>query len=54
MLCFLFSVIFFSMNTKRLQQSKSEKQIRIQCQQIQEHNDLMEFEYATFKRKHQK
>ncbi len=53
-MCFLLSVIFLSMGTKRLRQSKCEQQIRSQCQQLQQYNDQMEFEYATFKRKHQK
>ena len=42
------------MNAKRSKQSKRVKEIRLQYQQLREHNDQMEFEYATLKRKYQK
>jgi hypothetical protein len=53
-ICFLFSLFFLSMGVKRLKQNKCEKQIRTQCQQLQQYNDQIEFEYATCKRKNQK
>jgi hypothetical protein len=42
------------MGAKRQKQNKCEKHIRTQWQQLQEHNDKIEFEYATLKRKYQK
>ncbi len=53
-ICFLFSLLFLSMGAKRQKQNKCEKHIRTQWQQLQEHNDKIEFEYATLKRKYQK
>ncbi len=53
-MCFLLSLIFLSMGTKRLRQNKYDQKIRTQCQQLQQHNDQVEFEYATLQRKHQK
>jgi hypothetical protein len=52
--CFLFSLFFLSMSVKRFKQTKCEKQIRTQCQQLQQYNDQIEFENATFQRKNQK
>ncbi|CAF4087517.1 unnamed protein product, partial [Adineta steineri] len=52
-LCFVLSLFFLSMGIKQLKQSRYAKENRTQCQQLQQHNDQMEFECATYKRKHQ-
>jgi hypothetical protein len=54
LICFLFSLIFLTIGFKRLKQHKCEKKIRSQCQQLQQYNDEVVFECATYKRKHQK
>ena len=53
-MCFLFSFLFLSMGTKRLKQSKHEKEIRARCQQLQQYNNQIELERATFERQNQK
>ncbi|CAF1379791.1 unnamed protein product [Rotaria sp. Silwood1] len=53
-MCFLFSLIFLFMGTKRLKQSKYEKEIRINCQQLQQKYNRIELERATFERENQK
>lgn len=52
-ICFLFSLFFLSKTVKQFKQNKCEKQIRAQCQQLQQSNDQIEFENATFKRKNE-
>ncbi|CAF3961883.1 unnamed protein product [Rotaria sp. Silwood1] len=42
------------MGTKRLKQSKYEKEIRINCQQLQQKYNRIELERATFERENQK
>lgn len=42
------------MGTKRLKQSKDEKAIRARCQQLQQFNNQLELERATFERQNQK
>jgi hypothetical protein len=42
------------MGTKRLKQSKQEKEIRARCQQLQQYNNQIELERATFERQNQK
>jgi hypothetical protein len=54
MMCFLFSFIFLSMGAKRLKQNKHEKEIRARCQQLQQYNNQIELERATFERQNQK
>jgi len=52
--CFFFSLIFLSMAAKRLKQGKHEKEIRARCQQLQQYNNQLELERATFERENQK
>jgi hypothetical protein len=54
MTCFLFSLIFLSLGAKRLKQTKREKEIRARCQQLQQYNNQIELERATFERQNQK
>jgi hypothetical protein len=42
------------MGTKRLKQTKQEKQVRARCQQLQQYNNQIELERATFERQNQK
>jgi hypothetical protein len=42
------------MGTKRLKQSKYEKEVRTRCQQLQQYNNQIELERATFERQNQK
>lgn len=51
---FFFSLIFLSMGAKRLRQSKHVKEIRARCQQLQQYNNQLELERATFERQNQK
>jgi hypothetical protein len=53
-MCVLFSFLFLSMGTKRLKQSKIEKEVRARCQQLQQYNNQIELERATFERQNQK
>ena len=53
-MCLLFSLIFLSMGTKRLQQNKVEKKLRAHCQQLQQYNNNIELERATFEKQNQK
>lgn len=53
-LCFLFGFIFLSMARKRLKNDKLEREIRAQCQQLQQYNNQLELERATFERQNQK
>ncbi|CAF0886914.1 unnamed protein product [Adineta ricciae] len=53
-MCGLFSFLFLSMGTRRLKQSKSEKEIRARCQQLQQYNNQLELERATFEKQNQK
>ncbi|CAF4196018.1 unnamed protein product [Rotaria sp. Silwood2] len=53
-MCFLFSLIFLVTGTNRLRQTKHEKQIRVHCQQLQQKNNRIELERATFERENQK
>jgi hypothetical protein len=53
-MCFLFSFLFLSMGTKRLKQTKQEKEVRSHCQQLQQLNNQMQLERATFERQNQK
>lgn len=53
-MCFIFSFLFLSMGTKRLKQTKQEKEVRSRCQQLQRHNNQIELERATFERQNQK
>ncbi|CAF4112772.1 unnamed protein product, partial [Adineta steineri] len=50
----LISFFFLSMGTKRLKQSKSEKEVRARCQQLQQYNNQIDLERATFERQNQK
>ncbi|CAF2885569.1 unnamed protein product [Rotaria sp. Silwood2] len=52
-MCFAFSFIFLSLGTKRLKQSKQEKKIRAHCQQLQQYNNQIELERATFEKQNQ-
>ena len=42
------------MGARRLQQAKHEKEIRARCQQLQQYNNQLELERATFERQNQK
>lgn len=42
------------MGAKRLRQSKHAKEIRARCQQLQQYNNQLELERATFERQNQK
>lgn len=42
------------MGTKRLKQTKYEKTFRARCQQLQQYNNQIELERATFERQNQK
>lgn len=42
------------MGTKRLRQTKQEKEVRSRCQQLQRQNNQIELECATFERQNQK
>ncbi len=53
-MCFLFSFLFLSMGTKRLKQSKYEKEVRARCQQLQQYNNQIKLERSTFERQNQK
>ena len=53
-MCGLFSFLFLSMGTKRLQQTKQEKEVRVRCQQLQQTNNQIELERATFERQNLK
>ncbi|CAF4097930.1 unnamed protein product, partial [Adineta steineri] len=53
-ICFFCSFIFLSMGAKRLKQSKNDKEIRARCQQLQQYNNQIELERATFERQNQK
>jgi hypothetical protein len=53
-MCFFFSFLFLSLGAKRLKQSKHEKEIRARCQQLQQFNNQIELERATFERQNQK
>ena len=53
-MCILFGFLFLAMGTKRLKQSKHEKEMRIRCQQLQQCNNRIELERATFERENQK
>ncbi|UJR26027.1 hypothetical protein I4U23_007373 [Adineta vaga] len=53
-MCFFFSFIFLSMGAKRLKQSKDVKEIRARCQQLQQYNNQLELERATFEKQNQK
>ncbi|UJR22902.1 hypothetical protein I4U23_025930 [Adineta vaga] len=53
-LCALFSFLFLSMGTKRLKQSKTEKEVRARCQQLQQYNNQIDLERSTFERQNQK
>ncbi|CAF4484310.1 unnamed protein product [Rotaria sp. Silwood1] len=52
-MCLLFSFLFLSLGTKRLQQSKQEKKIRAHCQQLRQYNNQIELERATFEKQNQ-
>ncbi|CAF1107005.1 unnamed protein product [Rotaria sordida] len=53
-MCFLFSLIFLLIGTKRLKQTKHDREIRIHCQQLQQKNNRIELERATFERENQR
>lgn len=42
------------MGTKRLKQSKQDKEVRFRCQQLQRHNNQIELERESFERQNQK
>ncbi|CAF3682940.1 unnamed protein product [Rotaria socialis] len=52
-MCLLFSLLFLSMGTRRLKQSKEEKTFRARCQQLQQYNNQIELERATFEKQNQ-
>ena len=52
--CFFLSFIFLSMGAKRLKQSKDIKEVRARCQQLQQYNNQLELERATFEKQNQK
>ncbi|CAF1208086.1 unnamed protein product [Adineta ricciae] len=53
-ICFFLSFIFLSVGAKRLKQSKDIKEVRARCQQLQQYNNQLELERATFEKQNQK
>ncbi|CAF0751568.1 unnamed protein product [Rotaria sordida] len=52
-MCFLFSFVFLSIGATHLKHNKQDKKIRAQCQQLQQFNNQIELERATFEKQNQ-